>query len=239
MKEIYDTYFDSNYRRLSDQSKKGYDDNAKMYGAYYERFLPVNKDAKILDIGCGTGFFLYFLKKKGYTNYYGIDISKQQIEVCKEKITKDVELVDALDYLNDKNEIWDLIVMNDILEHIPKIKLMKFLKLVHNSLKQGGTVIVKVPNMANPLGLRSRYIDITHELGFTEDSLYEVLNATGFCNIGLHPTNYPVKSIKSFIGKTFQSIVHRGIRLLCYLQGYGMPKILTPNLIAVAKKQYH
>lgn len=67
-------------------------------------------------------------------------------------------------------------------------------------------------------------------------SLYEVLNAAGFCNIGLHPTNYPVRSIKLFIEKTSQSIIHRCIRFLRYIQGYGMPKILTKNLIAVAKK---
>jgi hypothetical protein len=66
--------------------------------------------------------------------------------------------------------------------------------------------------------------------------IYEVLNVAGFCHIELHPTNYPVRSIKLFIEKTSQSIIHRCIRFLRYIQGYGMPKILTKNLIAVTKK---
>jgi hypothetical protein len=49
-----------------------------------------------------------------------------------------------------------------------------------NTLKPGGKVFIKTPNMENPFNLRSRYMDFSHEVGFTEHSLYEVLSTAGF-----------------------------------------------------------
>lgn len=91
--------------------------------------------------------------------------------------------------------------MNGVLEHIPKKVIVKALELVHKSLRKGGIFIVKVPNMANPFGLYSRYIDITHETGFTEYSLYEVLNVAGFGNISIHPTISSIGGLKDIFGK--------------------------------------
>jgi len=39
--------------------------------------LPIDKKARILDIGCGLGSFMIFLKNEGYENVYGIDISDE------------------------------------------------------------------------------------------------------------------------------------------------------------------
>ena len=41
----------------------------------YNYFNKFSKDSKILDIGCGNGFFLNQLKNRGYTNLAGVDIA--------------------------------------------------------------------------------------------------------------------------------------------------------------------
>ena len=42
------------------------------------------RDSTILDIGCSGGFLLELLKKKGFCNIVGIDISKDAIKHCKD-----------------------------------------------------------------------------------------------------------------------------------------------------------
>jgi SAM-dependent methyltransferase len=41
-----------------------------------------NYDSNILELGCGPGYFLDYLKLKGFTNSFGIDISSEQIEIA-------------------------------------------------------------------------------------------------------------------------------------------------------------
>jgi len=41
-------------------------------------------------------------------------------------------------------------------------------------------MILRVPNLSNPFNLRTRYVDFTHEIGFTVESLSQVLRCTDF-----------------------------------------------------------
>lgn len=233
--ELYDKYFNSRYSRINRFDRKEYERVKKAYEANYEKFLPQDKNSNVLDVGCGTGFFLYYLKKKGYKNYYGIDISKDQIDYCRQEVTENVVQTDAFGFLKDKIEEYDVIVMNDLLEHIPKEKLIDFLRLVRKALRAHGIAIIRVPNMANPFGLISRYSDMTHETGFTESSLYQLLKVCNFKEIKLYPTK-STYTFKFAIGGLVRYFIHLWLKLLFLVQGYTIPKILTMNLIATARK---
>ncbi len=41
-----------------------------------------DRDAKILDLGCGTGLTVCTLMEQGYTNLYGIDLSREMVAVA-------------------------------------------------------------------------------------------------------------------------------------------------------------
>jgi SAM-dependent methyltransferase len=45
------------------------------------RHLPQDREAKILDLACGHGAFLHYLRLAGYANCSGVDISPEQIEL--------------------------------------------------------------------------------------------------------------------------------------------------------------
>ena len=235
MKEVYDRYYE-HFLKLNTPDEKAFKSVAKSYAAWYKRFLPPNKNAKILDVGCGMGHFLYFLKREGYTNFFGIDISKQQVDFVKENITENVAVADGFDFLKE-NGLFHAICVNDVIEHVPKEKVLKFLHLIFNSLEVGGVVFIKTDNMSNPFGLRGRYMDITHEVGFTEHSLFEVLNTVGFQDIHLMGACHPVVSFKSLIGKLGEWIIHKFLKLMFLLQGYPSPKILSKDIIAIARKK--
>ena len=47
--------------------------------------LNLPKDAVILDMGCGSGYFLDAMKDRGYTNVTGITLSELETKICKDK----------------------------------------------------------------------------------------------------------------------------------------------------------
>lgn len=226
--KIYETYASSRGKRWFDYSKHDYDFFNKMFIINYRRFLPANKNARILDIGCGSGFFLYFFEKEGYHNYIGIDISKEQIEqakrVCKGIIVED----DLKTFLKLENKLYDFIVMRHVIEHFKKDEILDILHTLRGHLTKGGRILIEVPNGASPVfGSYFRYSDFTHEISFTIESLEDVLFASGFKVIYSGPcvVNNPFKRLVF-------SLINKFLKLVLY-RNYGL--ILDASIFAVAE----
>ena len=56
----------------------------KRYEELLERYEPFRKTNRILDIGCGYGFFLEVAKEKGW-EVYGTEIMREAIDHCHQK----------------------------------------------------------------------------------------------------------------------------------------------------------
>lgn len=209
---------------------------ALSYRRIYDRFLPKSKDSKILDVGCGTGLFLYYLKHFGYKNHSGIDISKENIEFVRENITGKCEYIDMFEYLSGKENWFDMIVMNDVLEHVAKEKAIRLVELVYKSLKIKGLVLIRVPNMENPVAVYQRWADFTHSVSFTGHSLKMVLRLGGFRDIAVYPT--AVFGKRSLLEKTVGTVVRFVTRK--YLEKvFQYPKdgiLFSKRILAVAEK---
>jgi hypothetical protein len=129
--------------------------------------------------------------------------------------------------------------MNDVLEHFDKREVLQFLGLAYKKLSPHGRLILKVPNGANPiLAGSSRYIDFTHELLFTEESLSQVLRISGFKNIRIYAQDLYVfsKNPLNYLAKFMNFILNGSFRLLFRFYGRKTTKIFTKCLIAVAVK---
>lgn len=237
-KRIFDdNYFESIYKHGNILTPEQFDLASDSFARDYLKIMPANKNASILDFGCGVGHFLYHLKKMGYCNYYGIDISRQQIEYCKSYVTDKVEIVDGMIFLQNMTEKYDVIVAHDVLEHISKEKVITILNLIFQALKKGGIFILRVPNMSNPFGLDARYNDFTHELGYTAKSLYQILCISGFREIEiLPPKQIILKNYRNFIRKYLIKVLHKLIRFCYYIQDYTVPQNLDKNLTAIGKR---
>lgn len=109
---------------------------------------------------------------------------------------------------------------------------------IKDNLNSEGTVIIKTPNMANPfVNTAGRYIDFTHETGFTEFSLRQVLCATGYKNIVIKGTDiYVFNIIISTIAKLISKIINILLFYFSYLYGRKSLRIFEKDIIAVAKK---
>jgi SAM-dependent methyltransferase len=102
----------------------------------------VDKQAKILDVGCSGGLLIRALRKIGYRNVQGIDISGDAIDLCKRTDIPDVQVMDAAK-LKFENEQFDVVIASDLLEHVKEEETA--LSEWHRILKPGGKLIVFVP----------------------------------------------------------------------------------------------
>jgi len=182
---LYAQYLDSHPGLDASASEADYQKAAVDYADVYERFLPDARGAPAVDLGCGQGFFLYFLKSRGFAQAVGLDISPQQAEFAR-RIGLDARCGDARELLPRPGH-YGFVSMLDVLEHIPKSQVVPLLGDIHASLRPGGRCLVTVPNMENPFNLNTRYGDFTHEGGFTSGSLTQVLRLAGFTNIEVRP----------------------------------------------------
>jgi pseudaminic acid biosynthesis-associated methylase len=79
----------------------------------------INRGARILEVGCNVGNQLVHLQKAGFTDLWGIEISKYAIEVAKQK-TKGISIVRAAAAdIPFKDEFFDLVFTSGVLIHIP------------------------------------------------------------------------------------------------------------------------
>jgi len=61
----------------------------------------VKNEARIFDLGCGSGSLLMALKMAGYTNLLGMDLSDEQVKMAHEMGVSEVVLGDAMQFLRD------------------------------------------------------------------------------------------------------------------------------------------
>ena len=107
--------------------------------------MELPKDAAILDLGCGPGYFLDAMKERGYTNLTGVTLSPGDIKTCEDKghtIKKyDLSFLPQKDGYYDESV--DFIFLRHALEHSPYpiFSLMEYNRV----LKQGAKIYIEVP----------------------------------------------------------------------------------------------
>jgi hypothetical protein len=100
---------------------------------------------------------------------------------------------DTSAFLQKHPGAYQIITVNDVLEHIPKQETVSFLQSAFEALEPGGNIVINVPQVSGFASLFCRYIDFTHETLFTEISLKQVLFSAGFSNIRFIPQKLPLK----------------------------------------------
>jgi SAM-dependent methyltransferase len=146
----------------------------------YREFLPADKHAPILDVGCGSGSFLEALRSRGHTRLEGVDLSPAQVDAGRARGLTGITLAPAIDHLRQHTARYALITAFNVLEHQTRTELFDLLDAIYAALAPGGRLIAVVPNAKGLFGAHVRFNDITHELSFTPQSVAQVCAVTGF-----------------------------------------------------------
>ncbi|MFV1986434.1 MAG: class I SAM-dependent methyltransferase [Gemmatimonadota bacterium] len=167
--------------------EKGYASFARFYSHNYLPHLPTNRDASILVISCGPGYFVNLLRDRGYTAVEGIDSFPDKIELAKKRDLP-CRVAHAFTLLEEDGESWDVIFAEQELNHLTKEEILRFLSLCRTRLSAGGTLVVHSINGTSPMtGSESRSGNFDHYNSFTEYSLCQVLKYSGFVDVKAFP----------------------------------------------------
>jgi SAM-dependent methyltransferase len=209
---------------------------AHRWDTCFAQFLPADKAARIVDLGCGAGSLVWWLHQRGYSAAEGVDLSAEQVAVAKALGVPKVRQADLRTFLADATDSFDVVFARDVFEHLDRNTLVAVLDLVHASLRAGGLLVLQVPNAESPFGGRIRYGDITHELAFTSASVSQLLLMAGFSEARTYSVEPVVYGLKTFLRLLAWKGVQALYRLLITIEIGRGSRIVSQNLIAVARR---
>lgn len=118
---------------------------AKQTGRF--RHIPLPTGKRLLDVGCGAGFFLRIAKKLGAIEQ-GIEPSEYAASVA-QKQNLNVFCGTLQDFSAQTEAKFDIITSNHVIEHVPNP--VETLACMKRLLAPGGFIWIAVPNAAYPL----------------------------------------------------------------------------------------
>lgn len=138
-------------RKISEWDKE-YKKSGKLWGRCADKELlnlskKLKKDSKILDIGCGDGRNLIPLCRKGFF-VNGLDISKQALNKCKERLRgyklNNFKLKKGNALKTDyKNNSFDLVILSTVLRAFKGKEISIVFREIHRMLRKNGILFFK------------------------------------------------------------------------------------------------
>jgi len=122
----------------------------------------------------------------------------------------DVKEGNAIDFLEEHPLSFDLITGLDIIEHLTKDEVFRFLEGCIAALKPGGKLILQTPNADSPWSNCVRYGDFTHEVCFNPRSLSSLMRMCGFSAIESREQGPPAWGYS--LGSSVRYVIWRLIR---------------------------
>lgn len=187
LSEHYEGYGRQDY--LSDVTIKRYEELLDSFESY-------RKNNKILDVGCGIGYFLEVAKRKGW-EVYGTEFTEEAVEICE---AKGIHMEQGKLNPDNYQFEFDVITSFEVLEHInnPIEEINNFKSL----LCSGGLVYLTTPNFNSLLRYRlgDQYGVITypeHLCYYTPKTIRYLFKQLGFTQSKIETTGISISRLKN------------------------------------------
>jgi SAM-dependent methyltransferase len=150
MMELYQeaSYWDS------EVGGRGYDEYLEVRGNWIRTFqrrlreiAPHCSPARVLDVGCGPGFFVEAAREAGW-DAWGIDPSAYAVALARRTLGDRVA-VGVVEESGHDRESFDLLTAFDAFEHV--YEPPRFLEAAHGLLRPGGVLAITTPDVTSLL----------------------------------------------------------------------------------------
>lgn len=217
----------------------------KMYNDFCEKFI-IGKKGRILDVGCGLGYFIKKISIFPNWKVYGYEISKSAAEFARNKLNLENVYCGKVEKANFSEKSFDIITMWDVIEHLPDPNpVLKHANLI---LKDEGFLFIHTPNVKIQLpkakfkklikGMRPdlHYLEASDHINiYSPSAIKTILNKNGFGKIKfihLHPIQ-SVTGSKNSLLKAIKNLWFYSAKLLSTVSA---GKINIDNLFVIAQK---
>lgn len=206
----------------------------------YADFLPEDRNARVVEIGCGAGRFAAFLASKGYRNYLGLDIDPDAVRELKAATGLDALLVRSVeDYLGPHMEPVDLVVFQQSIYYWEIEALQRLLLLISERLSPRGLLLIEVFNGSLLTSSYIRAKDPRIAVTFTEHSLRRELLRTGYEVLAIAPVRLSLT--RNPAGLAWRAangawgLLLRALYLIERGADTENPKFFSKNIFAIAR----
>ena len=226
MNRLYENY-------LSDHA--GYED-ASSLGLVLDRDLLAmipSRSARCLDLGCGQGGLSAYLRERGVSNAFGVDISPEQVSHAHALGRDYVNQSDVADALIGSEDQLDVVTAFDFLEHLDPEAVLPMLEAARGALSKNGIMIARVPNAAGPVYGRIQFGDFTHKSMFTSRSLQQLAKAARFSGADFREVPPLVHGFKSAARRAIWGVFAGSTRVAIAAEsGTLRGHLVTSNIMA-------
>ncbi|WP_440930356.1 methionine biosynthesis protein MetW [Candidatus Pelagibacter sp.] len=101
----------------------------------------INKESRVLDVGCGDGGLMQYLKENKNVDIRGLEISKNNVRKCISKGLTTIEGDAEKDLIQFPNKSFDYVILSQTLQAFLNPQLV-----INELLRVGKQAIVTIPN---------------------------------------------------------------------------------------------
>jgi SAM-dependent methyltransferase len=163
---------------------------------------------RLFDVGCGFGLFMQRAREHGW-EVFGVDVSRHATDYARSSLGLSNVATCEVEHAPYERNSFDCVTLWNVIEHVPSPTSV--LRECKTFLKDGGLIVVRVPNIAfvsrirrlrpvlqglqavtgaNLPGWTGSFLagrPPHHLFGFTPATLRTALRETGFVNVSVHP----------------------------------------------------
>lgn len=215
---------------------------------------------RIIDIGCGTGQFLFYLSSLG-ADVVGCEMSEEACHFIKEHLGIQVFYGGIEEHIGKIGKV-DVVLLNDVIEHF--IRPLDVLNAVNSILEKNGLIVIWTPNGGNAgrsVETAKKWvgfsIDLEHMQYFSPTSIIRIAKKYNWELVHLESMGYPciekLKSLKPSTRKqrfsrvrykvsgTFGDTMFGRVTKAVFREFVKLPeyKMGTYNLFAILRNSLH
>jgi SAM-dependent methyltransferase len=236
---IYRDYLTARHESVAPQTIEAFAPRAPYLRRVIRDHFPPDKASRILELGCGHGIFIHFIREAGYANVTGVDRSPEQVAVAKKLRIEGVIGGDIMATLSGMPDAClDVLIAHDVIEHLTQNEAVALADHANRVLAPNGLFVLHTINADSPFFGAIRYGDFTHEMAYNRASMGQLLMSSGFTRVDCFEDAPIAHGLTSTVRLLLWKVLRSGLRLFNAVEtgDIGRNAVLTRNFLTVATK---